>query len=96
MTALRDLPGLGPKSEQWLKQAGIADEAQLRALGAVAAFLRLEQAGLRPSLNFLYALAGAIEGRPWTEIARQEKGRLLLELESLREYRARLADPPPP
>lgn len=90
---LRALPGLGPKSEAMLEQAGIRTVAELEELGPVEAFLRVsEVSDAEPSLNLLYALAGAIENRHWTEIARQERGRLLAELDGQRHLRRMLVD----
>jgi len=59
-------------------------------VGAVRAYLRVQSlaginSGVKPGMNLLYALVGAIENRPWQEVARTEKGRLLSELESFRE-----------
>ena len=78
---LQDLPGLGPKSAQQLQAVGITSVEVLRELGAVAAYVRLQQAQGRVSLNFLYALEGALQNCHWTQVARTERGRLLLELE---------------
>ena len=36
---------------------------------------------INPSLNLLYALVGALEDKHWIDIARQERGRLLLEVD---------------
>lgn len=90
---LRQMKGLGPQSEKWLKQVGISSPERLRELGPVKAYNRLMQSNvIKPNLNFLYALVGAVEGRHWLEIARQEKGRLLLELEGYRELQIMLAE----
>ena len=89
MTTLRELPGLGPKSEQWLIQAGISNPEQLRALGAMEAFSRLKATMAKPpGLNFLYALVGALENRDWKDIAQNEKARLLMELEGYQALEA--------
>ncbi|MEW6998061.1 TfoX/Sxy family protein [Colwelliaceae bacterium BS250] len=86
MSQLRDLKGLGPKSEQLLIEVGIKTEQDLRAIGAIRAFIRLKRKGnTKPSLNFLYALVGALEGEHWLDIAKHEKGQLLMELEGYRE-----------
>lgn len=91
MERLRDLPGLGPKSEAWLVAAGIETPEALRELGAVRAFIKVKShAGLNPGLNLLYALAGAIEGKSWLGVARHQRGRLLMELEGYRELEALL------
>ncbi len=86
MGELSKLKGLGPKSEKWLNEIGIATEDQLRELGAVEAFVRLKnECSVKPGLNFLYAMVGALENVHWTRIAKSEKGRLLMELEGYRE-----------
>jgi len=83
---LRELKGLGSKSEQCLHEIGINTPEELQRIGAVRAFIRLrKESSIKPSLNFLYALVGALENRHWTEIAKKEKGRLLMELEGYRE-----------
>ena len=82
MGELSQLPGLGDKSEQMLNQVGIHTEAELRAVGAIPAFLRLrDHPDIKPSLNFLYALVGALEGRHWSEVGQTERQRLLFELD---------------
>ncbi|MEM7360579.1 MAG: TfoX/Sxy family protein [Pseudomonadota bacterium] len=65
---LRELKGLGPKSEKQLAEIGIHTPEQLVEVGAIEAFQRLIQqaediGSNRPSLNFLYALVGALEDR---------------------------------
>ena len=86
MKYLREMSGLGPKSENWLIEVGIHTPEELREIGAIRAYIRLEnECSTAPSLNFLYALAGAIEGRSWLNIAKHEKSRLLTELDGYRE-----------
>ncbi len=95
MGELRELKGLGPKSERCLNEIGIktkSDEigiktkSDLESMGPIRAFLRLrEESGTKPSLNFLYAMVGALEGRHWADIAKSEKGRLLMELEGYQD-----------
>lgn len=83
---LRDLKGLGPKSEEQLQRIGINSPEELRVVGAVAAFVALcEKSAEKPSLNFLYALVGALEDRDWREVARNDRGRLFAELEGHQE-----------
>lgn len=77
---------MGPKSEACLIEIGIETPEALRAIGAVTAFIRLKkQCSSQPSLNFLYALVGAVEGKSWLKVAKSEKGRLLMELEGYHE-----------
>lgn len=54
---------LGPRSREMLAKAGIVSEAQLRTLGAVAAYVAVKRAGGKPSLNLLWALEGALTDR---------------------------------
>lgn len=78
-----NLPNLGPASATMLAAAGIHDVDTLRALGAAAAYSAVRRAGARPSLNLLWALEGALSGRRWQDVAREDRLRLLLEVERL-------------
>ncbi len=69
----------------WLREIGITTRAQLEQLGVVAAYLMVEQAGYRPSLNLLWAMAAGLEGRHWTTLSAEQKQRLRAELTALRE-----------
>lgn len=82
MSGLAALPNLGPRSAQMLEQAGISSTEQLHRLGSVAAYLRVQRQGGRPSLNLLWALEGAIGELPWQQVARDHRTSLLLALES--------------
>lgn len=73
---------LGPVSADMLRKIGIEDLEQLRAIGSVAAYKQLISIGLKPSLNLLYAMEGALTGQPWQTVAREQKLSLLLLLES--------------
>ncbi len=86
MGELSNLKGIGPKSEKCLIEVGIRTEQQLREVGAIRAFIKLKkECSTAPSLNFLYALVGALENEHWVNIAGNEKGRLLMELDGYRE-----------
>ena len=86
MGELSKLKGLGPKSEKHLNEIGIKTKSDLEAIGPVRAFLKLrEECSMKPSLNFLYAMVGALEEKHWIDIAKSEKGRLLMELEDYKE-----------
>lgn len=79
---IRDLKSLGPKSQAMLARAGVTTVAQLRALGAVAAFALAKRAGPRVSLNLLWALESALTGERWQDIARHHRTSLILAVES--------------
>ena len=82
---ITELPNLGPKSQVALAAAGITTVAQLRSLGAVAAYVKAKQAGADVSLNLLWALEGALTGLPWQVVAREHRTSLLLALEQSRD-----------
>ena len=81
--SIAGLPGLGPKSQTMLANAGIRSVAQLRRLGSVRAYARVKATGANASLNLLWALEGALTGLRWQVVAREHRLSLLLALESL-------------
>jgi len=92
MSRLRDLPGLGPKTEGYLQSVGINTPADLKELGAVEAFIRMKKEGvIQSNLNFLYALVAAVENRSWLDIARNERESLMMSLEGYDELEKELA-----
>lgn len=80
---IADLPNFGPKSQQMLAQAGIHTLEQLRALGAVRAYVQVKRCGACSSLNLLWAMEGALSGRHWQEVAKHDRLSLLLQLEDV-------------
>lgn len=88
---IKKLHGLGPTSAKWLNSVGIYTRNDLEVLGSVQAYLKVCQLkDVKPSLNLLYALEGALQGVDWREIAHKEKGRLIMQLESQKEMDALL------
>jgi hypothetical protein len=74
---LAALPNLGPASARWLVGAGITTVAELRRVGAVAAFGRVAvREGRAATAGLLYALHAALEGMHWTEVTAADKARL--------------------
>ena len=80
-----DFPGLGPKSLAMLAAAGIHGRADLEALGAVRAYLRVKAAGQNASLNLLWAMEGVLTGQDWRVVAHEERTRLLLSLDAAQQ-----------
>ena len=78
---------LGPKSTICLRQVGIFSKADLKEFGAVETFIKIknECRSMKASLNFLYALVGAVEEVHWQKIARERKEELLMELDGYQE-----------
>jgi hypothetical protein len=73
---------VGPKSAAWLRQVGVRTQDDLVRLGPVEAFMKVKRAGFRPSLNLLYALAGAIEDCHWADLPDERKKALVAAVES--------------
>ncbi len=69
---------IGPKSAAWLRQVGLRTEDDLRAIGALDAFIKVKRAGFKPSLNLLYALEGALLDCHWQDIPSERRGELLI------------------
>ncbi len=73
------LLNLGPKSAQWLREAGIHTLAELRRMGPVVAYRLVKQEQPKASLNLLWALAAGLQGKDWRSLSAQEKSQLLRE-----------------
>lgn len=77
MESLEKLPNIGAILADRLRGAGVLDAAELRRLGAEAAFAKI-----RPGLpadacsHTLFALEGAIRGTRWTSIPQDERATL--------------------
>ena len=77
------LPGLGPKSERALAEAGIDTVGQLREIGYLDAWHRLKF--MDPGwdhLAGLYALYGALHNMPWIAVAQDEELKARLKAEA--------------
>lgn len=82
------LLNIGPKSAAWLRQVGVRTFEDLERLGAVGVFLKVKRAGFRPSLNLLYALAGAQQGCHWTALSAEQKSAMVLEVNAFDDAQA--------
>ena len=74
------LLNLGPKSGQWLHDAGITTIAELECLGPVAAYRLVKQRHPKASLNLLWALAAGLKGQDWRQLSDASKQQLRKEL----------------
>lgn len=81
---IQEMQNLGPKSAEQLMQIGIKSDANLKRMGARKAFLKLRKAGLNPSLNFLYAMQGALELRHWASFSNDERFEMDLSVNRLK------------
>ena len=73
------LRNIGPKSMAWLRQTGVRSLDDLKAVGSLAAYVRVKRAGFKPSLNLLYALEGAILDCHWQEIPDDRRSALIVQ-----------------
>lgn len=83
MSGRDKLLSVGPKSTAWLRQVGIRTEEDLRAAGAVNAFVKVKRAGFRPSLNLLYSLEGALTGCHWQQVPGERRSEMLEAVEAV-------------
>lgn len=91
----KSLPGIGPKSVEMLRAAGITSLPQLRELGSVRAYVMVKRAArenpslnFKPSLNLLWGLEGLLTGEHWKDIAKNHRTSLLLALEEAERNRS--------
>lgn len=77
------LLNIGPKSAAWLRQVGVRTLEDLKKHGALGTFMKVKRAGFRPSLNLLYALAGAEQGVHWATLTPEYKSALVTEVNAL-------------
>jgi DNA transformation protein len=83
---LEKLPGLGPKSRDMLRKAGILSPAQLQEIGSVNAYLLVKRADGKASLNLLWGLESALTGEHWRDVAKNHRVSLLLALEEQEKH----------
>jgi DNA transformation protein and related proteins len=77
---LARLPGLGPRSTQWLAEIGITSYDDIDALGSVEVYRRLRAARDGVSLNMLWALESLLLGCDWRDLPADRKAALRAEV----------------
>ncbi|MCG3721977.1 TfoX family DNA transformation protein [Vibrio cincinnatiensis] len=78
---LKDLPNLRLATERMLKKAGINSVDQLHQKGALGAYKAIQQShSTEVSLELLWALEGAIEGKHWSVIPHSRREELMKSL----------------
>lgn len=80
---LENLRNLGPRSAQWLREAGLLTVADLRRAGPVLAFRMVREQQSHVSRNLLWALAAGLEDLDWRELSPEKKQQLLSAAEDL-------------
>lgn len=76
--ALPKLRNIGPKSAAQLRQVGVRTLDDLRALGSLAAFVKLKRAGFKPGLNLLYSMEGALLDCHWQHLPEARRSELVI------------------
>lgn len=76
---------LGPAMEKAFAEVGIKTAAQLRELGADAAYARLLAHGHRPHFIGYYVLVMGLQGRPWNDCRGKEKADLRARFDALKD-----------
>ena len=76
MGELSALPNIGPEVERQLNEAGVTTAAELRALGAEDAWLRIHARDPSACIHRLLALEGAIQGVKKTLLPSARKAEL--------------------
>lgn len=77
------LPGFGPKTTSALAAVGVSTLDGLLARDPYELYGDLKAADPTVSLNFLYAILAAQEGRDWREIQKTRRTEILLKLDEI-------------
>lgn len=78
---LTELKNIGNTSALWLKAIGINSREQLLEIGAVEAYLRIQERGIKTSKVLLYTLEGALTDTHWNDIPETTKAYLRQQAE---------------
>lgn len=90
---LQALRNIGPKTAEWLSEAGIGSRAELARVGPIEACRRLRLAGRPVSLLAAYAIEGALMDTHWNKLPLPFKQQLALDCKRMvRETKAPPAD----
>ena len=84
MTAISDIPNLGPAMEAVFAEAGITTAEQLRELGTDAAYAQLLRSGHRPHFIGYYVIEMGLQGRPWNDCKGKEKAALRKRFDAIK------------
>jgi hypothetical protein len=94
---LETLTNLGRIAARQLAEIGIKSEPDLRAAGAAAAYLKLkDHFGRGVSLNYLYALGGALKDLRWDLMPEADRAALRAEASSMLGGKKKARAPKPP
>lgn len=88
MDPVTSIRNLGPATAAAFARAGITTAAQIREMGADAAYAALLGVGERPHFIGYYVLVMGLQGRPWNDCAPDEKAALRLRFDALKAAHA--------
>jgi len=77
------LPGFGPKSSLALASIGIHSIQELKLRDVYDVYRELKEKVPGTSLNFMYSLIAAVEGRDWREVQRLNRAEILFRLDEM-------------
>jgi len=80
---IRDLEGLGPKSEAMLASIDVDSADAFKCSDAFEMYKKLKEQNNGVSLNMLYAMLGAQEGVRWQDVARDRKTEILMRSDDM-------------
>ena len=75
---------MGPVSRRWLAEIHIYNTADLRRVGAAAAFRMIKAQQPQVTLNLLWALEGAIRDKDWRQLPEPVRLALIREIDDYR------------
>ncbi len=78
---LTQLRNIGNTSALWLQAVGISNIEQLKNVGAVDAYVKIQERGIKTSKVLLYAIYGALTDQHWNDIPADVKQDLCDEAE---------------
>lgn len=80
---IRDLKGFGPRSEEIFAEIGIYSVDEFMAADPYDLYKILKAKVKGTGLNSIYAIIGAREDLHWQEVARTQKGEILMRLDDM-------------
>jgi DNA transformation protein and related proteins len=84
MEPVTAIPNVGPATAAAFARAGITTAAEVRAMGADAAYAALLRVGERPHFIGYYVLVMGLQGRPWNDAQGAEKAALRARFDAIK------------
>ena len=86
MSALTELPNIGPVLADKLAAVGVETHADLAALGSVEVVVQIKEEDTSACYNMLYAIEGAILGLRWHAISKADRAALKERFDGAKQY----------